>query len=157
VGRVGTLLVILAAVALVGAVVWFYLRLMRRIAERRADLDVIAAGRRPLRLDGRVNCFGLQSLGRTQARGNGFLALFTDELVFLQWFPKRDIRIRLDRVIAVDQTSGFLGKTVGRPLLRVVWRDPDRRDVASWWVGDLAGWRAAIDDARPAADCAAAT
>jgi hypothetical protein len=145
-GGLGTVvLVILPIAAVLVAVVGFYLWLMRRIAERRTDLDAIAAGRQRLRLDQRANCFGLQSLGKTQARGNGFLALFEDELVFLQWIPKRDVRIRLDRVIAVDETSGFLGKTIGRPLLRVVWRDPERRDSAAWWVADLAGWRAALD------------
>jgi hypothetical protein len=140
--------VILPLAAVAVAVVCLYLWLMRRIAQRRTDLDAIAAGRQRLRLDQRANCFGLQSLGKTQSRGNGFLALFEDELVFLQWIPKRDVRIRLDRVIAVDETSGFLGKTIGRPLLRVVWRDPERREVVAWWVADLAAWRASIDHAR---------
>ena len=54
----------------------------------------------------------------------------------------------LTGVIAVDETKGFLGKTIGRPLLRVVWRDPEGRDVAAWWVADLPGWRAALEEAR---------
>lgn len=133
---------------MLAAIVAFFVWLKRRIAQRRADLDTIAAGRPMLRLGTQVNCFGRESLGATQARGNGFLALFADELVFVQWIPRRDITIRLDRIITVDTVMGFLGKTVGRDLLRVAWRDPESRDIAVWWVPDLDEWRAAIDAAR---------
>lgn len=65
--------------------------------------------------------------------------------------PKRSFRIRLDGIIAVDEVKGFLGKTIGRPLLRVAWRDPEGRDIAVWWVADLQAWLSAIEDARKSA------
>jgi hypothetical protein len=142
------LLAIVPTAIMLGTIVWLWRWLRHRIAERRADLVAIAAGRATMRVENGANCFGRESLGRTQARGNGLLALFDDELVFLQWVPKRDIRIRLDRIITVDEVSGFLGKTVARALLRVAWRDPEGRDIAVWSVRDLGAWRAAIDGAR---------
>jgi hypothetical protein len=145
----GPVLYALVPTALVvGVIVWFVLRLRRTVAQRRAELEAILAGRTPIRRDDSVNCFGLESLGPTQMRGNGLLALAKDELVFLQFMPNRVVRVPLDRISVVDECGSWLGKSVFQSLLRVAWQEGAGQERAAFWVRDTSGWRATIDDAR---------
>jgi hypothetical protein len=92
---------------------------------------------------------GLQSKGRGQVRGNGWLALTADELVFRQWVPARETRIALAAVTAVGTERTWLGKWVGSRLLCVRWRTPaGDEDAMAWQVADLDGWVAAVDVRR---------
>jgi hypothetical protein len=133
---------------LVAVIVYMIVRLRRTVAKRRAELQAILAGRTPIRQDDRVNCFGLESLGATQLRGNGLLALASDELVFLQFVPNRVVRVPLDRISVVDECDSWLGKTVFQSLLRVAWSDGAGQERAAFWVRDPSGWRSTIDAAR---------
>jgi hypothetical protein len=132
----------------IGVIVWFLLRLKKTIAARRVELDEILAGRPTVMRDDGANCFGLESLGATQLRGNGLLALADDELVFLQFMPKRVVRVPLEEIIVVDECDWWLGKSVFQPLLRVAWREGAGQERAAWWVRDAAGWRTALERAR---------
>lgn len=115
-----------------------FLKRLRRsaAAEVRAKLgDAIVA------IDEQANCFGVESAGVTQIRGNGCLAATADEVLFVRWLPRKEIRIPRDRIIGVERTSSQLGKTVGQPLLRVRFTDGQGRpDSVAWWVGDLSAW-----------------
>jgi hypothetical protein len=68
------------------------------------------------------------------------LALTADELVFVQFVPDRQVRIRRRDVQSVITSRTFLGKSQGRELLVVTWTT----DVAGWDVPDLAGWQSAL-------------
>lgn len=97
-------------------------------------------GDEPILVAENANYFGRRSAGRFQIRGNGCLALGEDQLVFVQWLPRRDLVIRRSAITAVDSVDSHLGKRVGRPLLRVAFEG----DVAAWWVHDLDRWLATL-------------
>lgn len=105
----------------------------------------LLGGRDPVLVDELANCFGVESAGVTQLRGNGCLALGPDLLVFAMWLPKRDIVIPRNRIQAVDTAGSHLGKTVMRRLLRVAWtREDGTQDRVAWFVRDLDAWLAAL-------------
>ena len=88
---------------------------------------------------------GLESRGKGQVRGNGWLVLSPGELRFAQWVPQRETRIPLTAVTMVETRRAWLGKTVGSKLLCVRWRTPEGgEDAMAWEVRDLDGWLAAI-------------
>lgn len=145
----GPVLYTLVPLAIVVAVIVFMaVKLKKTVAKRRVEMKEILAGRTPIREDGQVNCFGLESLGSMQLRGNGLLALVDDELVFLMFVPKRIVSMPLDRIVVVDECDGWLGKTVFQPLLRVAWHEGAGQERVAFWVRDVSGWRASIDAAR---------
>ena len=90
---------------------------------------------------------GLESRGKGQVRGNGWLVLSPGELRFAQWVPRRETRIPLPAVTVVETRRVWLGKTVGSKLLCVRWRTPEGgEDAMAWEVRDLDGWLAALRD-----------
>ena len=120
--------------------------MFRKTRERVAQ-DVrarLGAGRVLLLEDG-ANSFGVESKGRAQIRGNGCLAATLDEILFVMWFPRREVRIARSAVTAVERAKSHLGKTVGRPLLRVRFtNDEGRPDSVAWWVADVSEWGALL-------------
>jgi len=95
---------------------------------------------------------GLESRGKGQVRGNGWLVLSPGELRFAQWVPQRETRIPLDAMTVVETRRVWLGKTVGSKLLCVRWRTPEGgEDAMAWEVRDLDGWLAALAAGRDAA------
>jgi hypothetical protein len=137
-----TALVLTAAVLVLLALVVLALR--RLSARAKADLDDVLEGRPAERME-TVLGLGLESLGRAQVRGNGSLALVEDDLLFVQWVPRRETRIPRAAITAVETPRAFLGKTLGSRLLAVTWRTPEGgQDRAAWKVRDLDAWLAAL-------------
>ena len=98
-----------------------------------------------------VRGLGLRSAGRGQVRGTGTLVLTGDALRFRQWIPRRETLIPLAAVTDVGQERWWLGKTVGRPLLRVTWvPEGGAEDAMAWQVRDLDGWLAELGPASVA-------
>ena len=96
-------------------------------------------------IDESANCFGLESKGATQIRGNGCLAATRDEILFVMWIPRREIRIPRAWITSVDQAKSHLGKTMGRPLLKVSYTtDQGQPESVAWFVRDLPAWEAAL-------------
>src|SRR5688500_15508607 len=88
-------------------------------------------------MDDRANSFGVESRGVAQMRGNGCLAAPSDEVLFVMWIPRRELRIARDRITAVERVASHLGKTIGRPLLRLRYIDEvGRSDSVAWYVRD---------------------
>ena len=110
-------------------------------AEVRAELgdsEIVA-------IDNRANCFGLESAGVTQIRGNGCLAATNDEILFIMWIPRKEIRIPRSWITSVERAKSHLGKTVFRPLLLVRFtNDQGAADAVAWLVRDLPAWEAAL-------------
>ena len=96
-------------------------------------------------MDESANCFGVESAGVWQVRGNGCLAATDDEILFIMWLPRRELRISREWITAVERTRSHLGKTIGRELLRVRFTnrsgDPD---AVAWHVKDLPAWEATL-------------
>jgi hypothetical protein len=93
--------------------------------------------------------YGQESKGKMQMRGNGILVLTQDELYFEWLLPRREFRIPLTAVQAVETPSSYLGKTNFRPLLKVVFQnDSGQTDAMGWIVPDVEAARQAIEAAR---------
>lgn len=142
---------ILLAVLLINILVWipivFWLR--RRSRQARAQMAEVPKGQ-PVRLAERAQYFGRQSAGKAQVRGTGELALAADELVFVQWVPRRTLQVPRPGIEAVDTPRAWLGKTTGVCLLCVRWRDGEAVDAAAWQVRELDRWLAALGVDPPA-------
>jgi hypothetical protein len=96
-----------------------------------------------------ANFYGQESLGVMQARGNGTLVLTDKELYFERWLPRREYRIPLAAIQAIETPSSYLGKTNFRPVLKIVFKDENgQTDSMGWLVSDVAGTQQAIEAAR---------
>jgi hypothetical protein len=132
--------VVIVAVALLMLVaVPFAARSWIRRLRSNAEAEVLAGGRVRL-IDASANLAGVMSRGVTQLRGNGCLAAYEDELVFVQWVPRRTLRIPRSAITGIDRQRIYLGKTKGTPMLEVLWNGADGSDSAAWWVADLEAW-----------------
>lgn len=101
---------------------------------------------RILLLDDRANSFGVESQGPWQIRGNGCLAATADEILFVMWWPRKEVRISRDSVTAVERARSHLGKTVGHMLLRLRFTNSEGSpDSIAWWVNDLDRWEALLN------------
>lgn len=118
----------------------FFRKKRRRVAEEvRSRLGNVVA------IDDIANCFGLESKGAFQVRGNGCLAASQDELLFVMWYPRREILIDRELITSVERTKWHLGKSVFRPLLLVRFADEmGQPDSVAWYVRDLPMWEAAL-------------
>jgi hypothetical protein len=96
-------------------------------------------------LDDSANFFGVESKGKWQMRGNGVLAAADAEIVFVMWFPRREVRVPRDRVTGIERVKWHLGKSVGRTLLLVRFtNEQGRPDSVAWLVRDLDAWETAL-------------
>ncbi len=113
----------------------------RTAAEVRARLgeaEIVA-------IDESANFFGAETRGVLQLRGNGCLGATDDEVLFIMWFPRKEISFPRARITAVERAKSHLGKRIFRPLLRVRFRDDQgRADSVAWYVRDLPAWEAAL-------------
>jgi hypothetical protein len=110
---------------------------MRKRARARA-MELL--GEEALLEDDGANYFGRTSKSRFQMRGNGCLVLGPDRLVFVMWWPRRELVVDRSTITAVDTTKWHLGKTIGQPLLRITFGD----ESAAWLVRGLNRWLAAL-------------
>ncbi|MCD4775968.1 MAG: hypothetical protein K8S15_07940 [Candidatus Aegiribacteria sp.] len=92
-----------------------------------------------------ANLFGIKSRGMKQVRGNGTLLLTSSQLYFRMLLPKKEILVPLRSITSVETPRSFLGKTKGRKLLKIDFRnDTGGTDSAAWLVADLEKWVEAI-------------
>ena len=140
-GVVALVLAILVVIASAFAVV--LIPVSRRAKRARAGLEEELGGTATRSANARG--LGLQSRGRGQVRGNGWLVLTPEELRFRQWIPQRETTIPLPAVTSVGIERTWLGKWVGSELLCVRWSTSDgSEDAMAWQVPDVEGWLAAL-------------
>jgi hypothetical protein len=90
--------------------------------------------------------FGQESLSMTQIRGNGVLVLTENELFFQMWAPEKELGIKITDITGVEIPRTFLGKTKGKPLLKVLFKnEKGESDSAAWLVNKLSDWQTAMD------------
>jgi hypothetical protein len=141
------MLVVLVVLAVVLILVGVVLAVRRgaagandRIEAAVSELDVVRREK--------AEFYGLASRGTSQARAIGTLVLTPDELVFLQMVPAEEIRVPRVSVAFAEVAQSFLGKSQGRDLLLVTFRDgsgDDRvEDRAAWAVPHSDDWRAEL-------------
>lgn len=100
------------------------------------------------RQDLTANFFGLESQGAAQLRGNGALVLTDQLLWFSRAVAEEVFEVPRADVTGVEVVRSHLGKSVGRPLLKVRFRSSNGEDSIAWCVPDVEGWRDALQ--RPA-------
>ena len=145
-GVLALVLVILLFIALLFALILIPVSRRARRLERELEAELGDGVRRKANAQG----LGLQSAGRGQVRGNGWLVLTPDELRFRQWLPSRETRIPLRDVVDVETKRWWLGKSVGSRLLCVRWRTAEgAEDAMAWNVRELDEWLGALEEARP--------
>ena len=141
----------LLGVALLLAGLWGFFQLLMsrmrrageaRLRERYPDGEVLLA-------DPLANCFGLESLGRLQVRGNGVLALTPSELWFRRYAGDFELSIPLREVRSVELVPSHLGKRIlGRQLLRVRFSRAGTEDTIAWLVPEPWQWLERLQAAR---------
>ena len=101
-----------------------------------------------MKLEDGANSFGVESRGPFQLRGNGCLGASASEILFIMWWPRREIQIRRKDVLEVGRARSHLGKTIGRELLLVRFTNREGApDSVAWWVSDLDGWKEVLRSA----------
>ena len=96
--------VIFVIITLLVLTIVYYLR--NRFRRRFTDLYPMA------NFISEARSFAQQSLGRTQVRGTGTLALTADALHLQLWLSNRTLDISLQSITHVDTTRLFLGKAM---------------------------------------------
>jgi hypothetical protein len=115
-----------------------YLR--RAYQKARTDFGQRYPGQQTLE-EAPADFFGVASKGMSQMRGNGMLCLTETELIFKLLVPSRWIEVPLDSVVKIENPRSFLGKTKGKKLLVVHFRNVEgMEDSAAWLVPDLEAW-----------------
>lgn len=113
--------------------------------KRAAEVLVRFKDQRIFGVSSRANFFGQESLGKTQIRGNGILVLTENELFFQMWVPQKEWSIKLIKITGVENPRVFLGKTKGRSLLKVLFKNErNEADSAAWLVNKLSDWQTAM-------------
>lgn len=95
--------------------------------------------------DLKANCFGVESAGVWQARGNGGLVLTAEGLHFFMFLPRKDLRVPLDAVTEVTLTKSHLGKATIYDLLKVRFVAEGKPDSIAWFLTDPAAWLERIE------------
>jgi len=139
---IGIIAIALSVAGLIAAFIW----LARIQATRKKELLNKFEGKNILKIASNANFFGQQSMGYSQIRGNGVLLLTADELYFEMLIPKRSFSIRISSILSIETPRSFLGKSKGRKLLKVVFKDENQKeDSMAWMVVDLAGWQEKLE------------
>ncbi len=98
-----------------------------------------------LLLDDSALFFGIGSKGATQLRGNGCLGVSPTEVVFVRWWPRKEVRIEWERITGIERTRSHLGRRIGRDLLLIRFtNDQGQDDSIAWFVNDLPAWEAVL-------------
>ena len=104
-----------------------------------------------------ANCFGVESAGVWQARGNGALALTADRLHFFYVVPRTEVQVPLSSITEITFPKGHLGKVTPFELLKVSFVANGAADSVAWLVRNPREWKARIESLRDTSSLSAAT
>ena len=97
-----------------------------------------------------ANCFGLESLGQKQFRGNGILVLTEKELFFEMLLPKKEFNIPIRNIVKIETPKSHLHKTKFKPLLKVIFKnDKGELDSVAWLIKDVFQWKENLEKVIP--------
>ena len=137
------LLIVVALVIVWGQIFLWIHRTKRQVAE---EVTQSLGGYNIELTDDFASFFGLESRGLKQVRGNGCLALTKDEIYFLRWAPRMELRIPREKVLRVETVRSHLGKSKLVPLLKVHFTNEDGgADSVAWYVRDVPAWLAKLE------------
>ncbi len=132
---------VVAGVAIVAVAIWW----LRRMANN--NEQAMRARFPSAHIVRSANFFGQESLGKTQLRGNGTMAITADGITFERWLPRKQFHIPAASIQRVETPRWFLGKSYGRPLLQVVYTGENgQTDSITWYVPDLATVKTKVEN-----------
>ncbi len=138
----------LAIVAGLSLVALLLFRLAKIARTRQEEVLAMLEDETLLAATRHANCFGLESLGMTQTRGNGILALTQTRLAFGMLVPRRFILVPLERIQNVESVRWHLGKGRLKPLVKVTFLTENNKvDSVAWLLGDTSRWIEQIKNA----------
>jgi len=140
------LIITLSVVFLAVGVLVFWLKMVFR--DRREEVAKRFRRKKILRQFDMANFYGLESLGRAQARGNGVLVLTQEELYFLKALPRRETVIPVSAITAVSNRRSHLGKSNLVKLLRVEFENSGKPDAVAFAVDDIDAWTREVEQVR---------
>ncbi len=138
----------LAITAFVLSILWVVFRQVRVAGEK--QLSEHFPGGAPALSAASANCFGVQSRGRWQMRGNGALAIHPGGLWFRGAMNGLSLDISMDRVRGVELVDSHLSKRVfGRKLLKIHFRgEQGADDSVAFLVENPGRWQQEIEQLR---------
>ena len=138
----------LAITAVVLAIVFGVLRQVR--AEGQKMLSEKFPGGAPTLSSPSVNCFGIQSRGRWQVRGNGALAISPAGLWFRGVMNGLSLDLPLEQLRGVELVDSHLSKRVfGRKLLKIHFQgEQGAEDSVAFLVDNPGRWQQEIERLR---------
>lgn len=92
-----------------------------------------------------ANCFGLESKGIWQGRGNGALVLTKESLHFYRFVRGADLHVPLSAITDLSLTKSHLGKSTPHNLLKVQFSVDEKQDSIAWYLTDAKGWKSTIE------------
>jgi hypothetical protein len=98
-----------------------------------------------------ANCFGLESAGVWQLRGNGALVLTETQLHFFMFMPKKEFCVPLNSITEVSLVKSHLGKATIHDLLKLRFTADGKDDSIAWYVPNAAEWKSRVEERMPAA------
>jgi len=98
--------------------------------------------------DLKANCFGVESAGLWQVRGNGGLVLTAQHLHFFMFLPKSELCVPLDTITELAITKSHLGKATLCDLLKVRFFAEGKADSIAWYLTDPRAWKHRIETLR---------
>lgn len=145
------IILIFGIILIVGMALFAVSRVLRRIVQKR---EAALRERFPNAhmLIPMANCFGQESKGVGQMRGNGVLVVTHHEIVFEMLVPQKEWHIPFSTIQAVETVKSHLGKTVGRSLLKIRYtNEQGQADSIAWFVPHLAATIETLQAIRQAA------
>ena len=132
------LIIVLVVGLIIGAVLVVVFGVLGRVTRKRAALIAERFPNAKLIVP-MANFFGQESKGVAQLRGNGVMVITSSELYFQQLVTNKEWHIPFGTMQAVETAKSHLGKTVGRPLLKIRYVNPEGRiDTVAWWLRNVA-------------------
>lgn len=143
-----TLTIIALVFIILGAVFALTFRWLRRLSRQRQQAMMARYPNARQVISG-ANFLGEESKGISQVTGNGTLVITESDIVFERWVPRKDYVIPLNRIVAIELPTSFLGETGFRALLKVVYRtDTGEQDAIAWAVEDADGLKSLLEQLR---------
>lgn len=134
-------IVVLAALLQLGLTKGIKSQTTKRVAN-------VYAAKQIIQVDYLANCFGLQSAGVWQVRGNGGLVLTKDCLHFFMLLPHKEFRVPLTNITQLTIAKSHLGKATPFDLLKVTFLNEGKEDSIAWLIKNPRNWISAIEQAK---------
>ena len=133
-----SLTIIIAIILIIGTTVFILFRLLlKRVSATKSKLKQELTEETIEGAIHNANCFGIESLGVGQVRGNGSWALTEKRILFLFWMGSRRIDIPLATIQNISMGKAFLGKAVGRELLIIHYTtNQGEQDKCAWLMSN---------------------